>query len=193
MSFESLLESYGCSTTLIRLGDVATTSLDSYDLIIVTHNTQYEDALSDPNTVAVIENSGKPIVGLGDGGYDFFGELDLSIGNPYGGHSSKNGIQVVEPEYSLFSTPYPIEIPDDGILQLYTESDSIGIYLWPEVPEIITVIGSEPGDVGYFPLLMEQNRYLLWGFDESPQNMTEIGKRLFINVVIWMANAGWES
>jgi hypothetical protein len=38
---------------------------------------------------------------------------------------------------------------------------------------------------------MEHNRYLLWGFTESPQKMTEAGERLFINVVIWMANDGW--
>jgi len=33
----------------------------------------------------------------------------------------------------------------------------------------------------------------LWGFEETPQKMTEIGKTLFINVVIWTANKAWES
>jgi len=40
---------------------------------------------------------------------------------------------------------------------------------------------------------MQHNRYLLWGFTESPQKMTEVGKTLFINVVIWTANKAWES
>jgi hypothetical protein len=191
-SFQSLLESYGCSTTLIRLEDVATALLDSYNLILVAHNTQYEDALSDPNTVAAIKDSGKPVVGLGDGGYDFFGLLGLSIGNPYGGHNSKNSIEVVDPNCSLFSTPYPINIPQDRALQLYSETNSIGIYLWPTIPETITVFGHEVNDVGYFPLVAEHNRYLLWGFTESPRKMTEIGKTLFINVVIYMANEAWE-
>jgi hypothetical protein len=190
-SFDFLLETYGCSTTLFKLNDVPVTSLDSYDLIIVADDTQYETTWSDPNSIAVIENSTKPIIGLGDGGYDFFGLLGLSIGNPYGGHSSNNSIEVVDPNCSLFSTPYSIEIPQDRALQLYTETKSIGIYLWPTVPETVTGFGHEVNDVGYFPLVAEHNRYMLWGFTESPQKMTETGKKLFINVVIRTANNAW--
>ena len=192
-SFESLLESYGCSTTSIRLNDVQEISLYPYDLIIVAEDNQYEEASNDPNIVAAIENSGKPVVGLGNGGYDFFGLLGLSIGNPYGGHGSKNSIKVVDPNSSLFNTPYSIEIPEDRALQLYTETNSIGIYLWPTVPETITVFGNEVDDAGYFPLVMQHNRYMLWGFSESPQKMTEVGKTLFINVVIRTANHPRES
>jgi len=191
--FDSLLKDYGCSTTLIRLTEVTATPLDSYDLIVVANDTQYVEALSDPNTVAAIEDSGKPIVGLGDGGYDFFGLLGLWIGNPNGGHGSKNSIEVVDLNSSLFSTPYSIEIPEDRTLQLYIETNHVGLYLWPTIPESVIVLGKEVDSVNYFPLAAEFDRYLLWGFTESPQKMTEVGKRLFINVVIWTANEGWES
>ena len=190
-SFESLLESYGCPTTLVKPASVLSMPLDSYDLIIIGDDTKSASAWYDPNIAAAIENSGKPIVGLGDGGYDFFGLLGLSIGNPFGGHDSKNSIKVVDPNSSLFSTPYPIEIPEDRALQLYTETDNIGIYLWQTIPETITVFGNEVNDAGYFPLVMQHNRYLLWGFTESPQKMTEVGKTLFINVVIRTANNAW--
>lgn len=186
--FDSLLEAYGCSTTLIRLNDVPTMLLDSYDLLIVADDTQYEDALSDPNIVAAIEDSNKPIIGLGDGGYDFFGLLGLSIGSPNGGHGSKNSIEVVDPNSSLYSMPYSIEIPQDRSLQLYTETDHVGLYLWPTIPQSVTVFGKEVDSVNYFPLAAEYNRYLLWGFTESPQKMTAVGKTLFINVVIRTAN-----
>jgi len=42
-------------------------------------------------------------------------------------------------------------------------------------------------------LATEYNRYLLWGFTESPQKMTEVGKTLFINVVVRTTNKAWES
>ena len=190
-SFESLLESYGCSTTLIRLEDVPMASLDSYELIIVANDTQYKETWNDPNIVAAIEDSNKPVIGLGDGGYDFFGLLGLSIGNPYGGHGSKNSIEVVDPNCPLFSTPYSIVIPEDRVLQLYTETNHVGIYLWPTIPESVTGFGREVNDVGYYPLVAEHNRYLLWGFTESPQKMTEIGKKLFINIVIRTSNNAW--
>jgi hypothetical protein len=129
----------------------------------------------------------------GDGGYDFFGRLGLSIGFPNGGHGSMNNIEVVDPNSSIFKTPYSIEIPADRVLQLYTETNHVGIFLWPTIPDSVTVFGSLVNDVGYYLLVMENNRYFLWGFSESPDEMTETGKKLFINTVIWMANAGWDN
>ena len=169
------------------------TPLDSYDLLIVAEDTQLEDTWSDPNSVAAIEDSGKPVVGLGNGGYDFFGLLGLSIGYPNGGHGGKKSIEVIDPNGSLFSTPYSIEIPEDRALRLYTETGHVGIYLWPIIPETVTALAGYVNNFPYYPLAMEHNRYLLWGFTESPQKMTEIGKTLFINVVIHTANEAWES
>jgi len=190
-SFRSLLMSYGCPTTLIGVDDVATAALDSYDLIIVANDTKYLGAWVDAQSVLPFEDSGKPIIGLGQGGYDFFGVLDLWIGRPNGGHGSRNNIEVIDPNCSLFSTPYSVDIPENRALQLYTETDHIGIYLWPTIPETVTVLGSEVNDYGYFPLVIEDNRYLLWGFTESPLKMTEEEKRLFINVVIRASNNAW--
>jgi hypothetical protein len=190
-SFRSLLGAYGCPTKLIRLDDVPAAHVDSYDLIIVANDTQSASVWNDPSTAAAIEDSGKPIVGLGAGGYDFFGLLGLTIGKPNGAHGSNNSIEVVDPNSSLFSAPYSIEIPDDRVLQLYTETNEIAIYLWPTIPETVTALASEANNTGYYPLVMEHNRYLLWGFREPPEKMTEVGKTLFINVVIRTANNAW--
>ncbi|MHC4804762.1 MAG: hypothetical protein ACYTBX_00685, partial [Planctomycetota bacterium] len=187
-SFQSLLVDYGCPTTLISVADAPASLLDSYDLVIVANDTKYETTWSDPNTVAAIEDSGKPIIGLGDGGYDFFGLLGLSVGYPNGGHGSRNSIEVVDPNSSLYRTPYSIEIPTDRVLQLYTETNHVGLYFWPTIPETVTVFGREVNDPGFYPLAIEHNRYLLWGFTESPQKMTEVGKTLFINIIIQTAN-----
>jgi len=192
-SFQSLLESYGCPTTLIKTKNVTATSLESCDLVIVADDTYAGHAWTDYNGINAIEDSGKPIVGLGDGGYDFFGKLNLSIGFPYGAGASLNSIYIIDPNYSLFSTPYTIDIPQDCMLQLYTVTDDIAIYLWPDIPETVVTIGAESSNLGYYPLVVEDNRYFLWGFTETPDKMTETGKKLFINTVIWMANAGWEN
>ena len=191
-SFQSLLMRYGCPTTLIGIEDVTVEPLDLCDVIVVASDAGYSSTWQGTPFVATIEDSGKPIIGLGQGGYNFFGVLELSIGRPYGGHGSKNSIEVVDPNGSLFNTPYVVDIPEDRTLQLYTETGHIGIYLWPTIPETVTVLASEVNVKGYFPLVMEHNRYLFWGFTESPLKMTEVGETLFINVVIWTANAGWE-
>lgn len=187
--FQSLLVAYGCSTTLIGLDEIAATSPDSYDLIIVGSDTGYTNQWGEVESVSAIETSGKPVVGLGEGGYAFFGELGLSIGWPNGMRSSNNSINVIDPNNSLFITPYAIDVPEDLVLQLYTETDYVSLHLNP-VPETVTALGGEADNPGYYPLALENNRYLFWGFSGSPESMTEVGKRFFINVVIWSANKG---
>jgi hypothetical protein len=190
-SYKSLLIGYGCSTTLVGIGEITSSALDSYDLIITGDDTGSMSHWGDAESVEAIESSGKPVIGLGEGGYAFFGQLGLSAGWPNGVHNSYNSIEVIDPNNSLFSTPYPIDIPKDRILELYGETDSVDIYLYP-VPETVTAIGGEADNPGYYPLAFEHNRYLFWGFSALPQSMTEVGKRLFVNVVIWVANAGWD-
>jgi hypothetical protein len=190
-SFQSLLVGYGCLTTLIALDDVLATPLDSYDLVIVGDDTEDAAAWNNPQVVPAIEGSGRPIIGMGEGGYDFFGMLELSIGRPHGMHDSRNSIDVIDPNHLIFIMPYPIDVPEDRILQLYTETNEVTLYLWP-VPENVKVLAGEVDQNGYYPLAFEPDRYVLWGFTEPPQKMTEVGKDLFINIVIWTANAGWE-
>ena len=104
-------------------------------------------------------------------------------------HDSYNRIDVIYPNHLLFTTPYVIDVPEDLALQLYTESDYVTLNLHP-VPETVTVLGGEVDSNGYYPLAQEHNRYLFWGFSGSPESMTEVGKLLFINLVIWIANTG---
>ncbi len=190
-SFQALFVSYGCSTELIKLSEAAVTALDSYDLIVIGNDTGFTSSWGDTETVAAIEASGKPVVGIGEGGYAFFGKLGLSVGWPNGAHGNRNSIAVIDQNNPLFSEPYPIYLPEDGTLQLYTETEHVGLYLWP-VPETVTVLGSEVDNPGYYPLALENDRYLLWGFEDSAQNLTETGKKLLVNTVIRTANAAWE-
>ena len=190
-SFEALLMSYGCPTTLVGLDQTPAAALEDYDLIIVGDDTEDASAWDDLQVVPAIEGAGRPIVGMGEGGYDFFGMLELSIGRPHGMHGDGSRIYAIDPNGSLFTTPYPIHIPEDGIMPLYTETGHVLLYLWP-VPDTVTVLAGSVGHPGYYPLALEHDRYVFWGFAESPLKMTEVGKTLFINVVIWTANTGWE-
>jgi hypothetical protein len=192
-SFESLLRAYGCSVTLISLADVTQTAFDSYDVIILGNDTGIANMWwGEDESITAIENAGKPIVGLGKGGSAFFGKLELSIGYPNGGTNFSNSISVAEPEQLPFSIPYAINIPDDNLLQLYNgEVEHVSIYL-PEMSGNVTMLGEEVDNTGYFPFILESQRYLLWGFAGYAEDMAEAGKKLFINSVVLTANVAWE-
>ena len=53
-------------------------------------------------------------------------------------------------------------------------------------PNDVLVIGREENDDHHYPILQQQSRYLFWGFTNSPASMTQTGKDLFINIVVYM-------
>jgi hypothetical protein len=186
-SFQSLLEEHGCPTTLIRINEVSTAALAACDLIVMGDDTEF---IAD-NPIELISKSDKRVVAVGEGGYQFLGKLESEIGWPHGKHGSDNSILVIDPDSSLFSEPRAINVPENQVLTLYTQASHVGVYLKP-VPETVTPIGKEVYSNDHYPLALENDRYLLWGFTGSPESMTQIGKDLFANVVIHTANAAWD-
>jgi hypothetical protein len=187
--FESLLESNGITVSLVHADGITAMSLSSYDLIIVADDTYSGGAWNDDGAVVAVENSGKPVVGLGKGGYTLFSKLDLFIGDPHGVDQDCDSIYAVNPDLSLYSWPCEISIPADQVIQLYSYSGCTSIYL-PSEMEGVVKLGQDAGNIDYYPLIIEQNKYTLWGFRKSPNNMTDAGKALFVNTVAWTANGG---
>ncbi len=185
-SYETLLEDAGATVTTMNISDLGDGSVSGYDLIIVGHDTGSGSNWGSPY-VAKVNNAGTPIMGLGRGGYAFFGKLGLTIGNPNGIGGSRTGISIVDTNSSIFATPIHITIPESEILELYTMSDFMGIDL-SNVPDNIVTIGRLVDNNRVYPLLTEDGRYMLWGFTSSPDRLTQTGKDLLINAVVYMAD-----
>jgi len=189
--FESLLEGYGCSVSVLALKDVTAAALAECDMIVVGNDTGYLSGWGNAQSVAAVEDSGKPVIGLGEGGYALFGKLGLAIGHPYGGHANDHSIYVVDPNAALFAGPNAIAIGQDRTVQLYSDTADVSIYLLP-IPETVVPVGrSATGSHNNYPLVLEAGRYLLWGFVEPPEKMTQTGKDLFINATVLAANDAW--
>jgi len=189
--FESLMEGYGCSVSLVALKDVTASALADCDVIVVGNDTGYLSGWGTAQSVTAVKDSGKPVIGLGEGGYALFGKLGLAIGHPYGGHANDKSIYVVDPNALLFAGPNPITIGQDRILQLYSDTADVSIYLRP-IPETVVPFGrSARGGPDHYSLVLEAGRYLLWGFAEPPEKMTQTGKDLFLNGVVLAGNAAW--
>lgn len=178
----SLLEGSGYQADMVPLEKVADSDLSGYNVIIIGPDTTWNDITS----VDAIKNSNIPLIGLGEGGYELFGQLGLESGYPNGWHGSENSIYVVDTSHAVFQKPNSINIPEDAILQLYDSSGHVGIYI-PSVSTGMTMLGRETGNTEHYPLLLEDNKYLFWGFTASPESMTDTGKNLFINILAYMS------
>jgi Mg-chelatase subunit ChlD len=183
MSYEDLLEAHGMAVDLLPMSVVSDTGVfNPYQLIVVGPDTGSQSSWDGGAGVNNIAESRKPIIGLGEGGYALFGRLYLDIGYPHGWHGQQNRIYIVNPAHPVFDTPYEIPMPRDQILTIYTSTTHVGIQV-PKPPGDVTLLGREPDDPGqdHYPLVQQTARYLLWGFGRAPSDMTETGRRVFVN------------
>ena len=183
--FSAFLASRGLPTHLIPMNEAAATNFDPYDLIVVDSTTGNDYEWGDISAVTRIQTSFKPVLGLGFGGACLFQQMGLSINWGNGWLSAAKQIYCVDPSMSVFSVPNLISIPDDGILQLYNEpSDFIAEHA-PDLSSQVRLIGRQSDNDGHYPIV-SQGAYWLWGFTDSPAEMTETGRDLFVNIVSYM-------
>ena len=179
-SYKSLLDSNGYPTTLISMSNVADTDFSGYSVIIIGSDTGSMSTWGDTTSISVIEDSGKPIIGLGKGGYGFFRKLGLN--------TAKRGLKweglynisvyVEHPTHIIFKTPNEIIIPEDRYIPLCNSSKFVEVFL---LAPNVKVLGSCK-----VILTLENYKYFFGGFTASPDNMTSVGRDLFINVVDYM-------
>lgn len=184
-SFNTMLTSYGLTVDLVSLAGAETASFTADQVIIIGDDTGSLSTWGTLAAVTNISNAGKPIVGVGKGGYAFFGKLSLAVGWGNGAHGSQSQAYAVAPTQSIYSAPQTITMPSDQILTLYSANQNVvEIYVPSGAPA--TLIGRDPADPAYYPLISQsvQGRcHTLWGYSGSPAAMTTTGKDLFANMV----------
>jgi hypothetical protein len=186
-SFDTLLTTRGYSVTLIPLASVLTTDFTQFDLILIADDSGY---LSQWGTAAGqamhIASSDVPILGLGEGGYAFFGELSLFIGWPNGWHGP-NWIVDRAPGAPMSIYNWPSPIPPDPVRVYGEPVNEVGIYLGGAgtLPADVVPIGLEPNAHDHASLILQSCRQL-WGFSGHAGEMTMTGQDLFVNDVEYM-------
>lgn len=186
-AFQGLLQAQGFSVTLVPLNNVLTTDFSAFDLTIVANDTGSLDSWG--NAAGQVEQIAKhsPVLGIAEGGYAFFGKLNLNIGWPHGWHSTLDTV-VGNASLSFYQTPTdltgllgaPLAIASPAVAE-------VGIHL-PEPIAGVTVLGTEPASATHHPLIAEGCNQL-WGYNTVPAlNMTSNGEKLFVNAVVYALN-----
>ncbi|MFX0114040.1 MAG: right-handed parallel beta-helix repeat-containing protein [Candidatus Hodarchaeota archaeon] len=187
-SYQELLETNGFATDLITLPEITHGIFADYDLIMLADDTGWNNDWGvDDTQIAAILDSQKPILGLGEGGYAYFGQIELNIGATQPGnqgvHGNEGELVVVNETHQIFTAPNAI---GGGTIQVYFDSRHVAIH-FSSIPENVDLLGRVPSSEQY-PMLLEDDKYLLWGFRESPENMTQTGKDLIINSVAYLCD-----
>jgi hypothetical protein len=184
-AFEDLLEDNGFTVDLILQEAVTTTDFSPYRGIILGHDTGTENAWGDSEgeQANAVNDTGLPIIALEEGGASFFEQLDLPIGWENTESSEGNGVMVLDRNNSLWTDPNQITVPEDSLLALYQENSELLAMNLESPPGEVSLLASRPDNPTQYLILSLQNRYRYWGFEDSPEAMTNEGRLAFINLV----------
>ncbi len=183
-SFKELLKESDLGTDLIALEDVSTTDFDQYATVIIGSDIKRAWSTSAAN---LVRDAKKPVLGLGEGGYYFFGQLDLAIGSPHGWHGGNVAVKPMRQNASSFWSTSGLNVPANEELALYAETGHVGLHL-PEPTSRDVAIGQELASSSHYPIAEQDQRYMLWGFTGSPKHMTTLGKQLFVHTCRYVAS-----
>ena len=183
--FKSLIESKlsNVSVKLIPINSVAGTDFGTFSGIIIGPDTGGGSSWGTTAAVNQIKNSDKPVLGLGDGGYAFFGKLSLVIGYPNGSGADRSGFFVIQPSHPIYKTPKAVSVPGDRKLKIYNAAVDVVALHMPNVYSSIEVMGRDLSSNEYYLLLQQSDRFILWGFNGSANQLTSSGQDLFGNLV----------
>ena len=187
--FKALLEGAGYTVQVIPQSSVTTTNFSTFDLTIIADDTGDLNQWGGVNVTPIISPN-KPIIGLGEGGYAFFGKAASPIGWPNGWHGPQAKVIDSGLVFAYYRSPNDLSGWLPGPFPIYTAPvNEVGIYM-PAVPASVIPIGWEPisspqGGPDHASLTLD-GCYHLWGFSGSPIEMNGNGQNLFLNAVAYM-------
>lgn len=183
--YESFVEATGmASCDLLSLQAIAEVDLASYSLILVADDTGDLDDWGNDSARWAIIRSGRPVLGIGEGGYAYFGALQLAIGHPHGAHSSQvTDLWPADLQHSIYQQPFggfnlPISVYE-------TPTSCVSIHLDSEKAGVAR-LGRLAAESLHYPVVQQSVRYVLWGYTGAPSTMTSTGERLFANLLWYM-------
>ncbi len=181
--YKSFLETNGYTVVLVPVTNSLSTNFQPFDFTLIGADT---GALSEWGTAAgqaeyIAKNS--QVMGIGEGGYAFFGKLSMKIGHPNGAHGNYRAVKG-DALSDVFNIPNNLSAVAT-ILPIYTTNlNTVGIYLSPTVPSGTEVLATlAPHQLPLYAPLIAEGCHQLWGFSGRPSGMNPNGKRLFLNAL----------
>jgi Mg-chelatase subunit ChlD len=182
-AYKQLVEDHGVAVDQLEISNVSGADLHKYNLVVIGPETGSLGDWGTDEAVKHILSHEKPVLGLGEGGYAYFGKLNLPIGWPNGAHSQGTTVLRNNMADAIWHYPYEFLVEEQRLWQLYVEnSGRVDIFLGDQ-PAGVEVFGFNDSDGRYADIAMQSGWYMLWGFQDGPKNMTEDGRKLFVNTV----------
>jgi len=182
LNFSSLLEANNLKTNLIAQNALQQTDLSPYDAIIIGN-----EVTNLPNSQAILALN-KPILGIGEGGRDFFRSFGLQMVNTTFVRSFEGTAQIPDCTNEMLNFPVQVPITANQTLVISSSCSSVQSYV-PSSVANLTVIVTSGDSLNYSLVVQEANRFMLWGISADESSFTDNGKMLFVNCLRYLLEA----
>lgn len=190
--YKKLLEENGFVVDLVAQKTILSTNLGSYACILIGPDTgnltswstnPWGDAAS--KLANYVRASSRPVLGLGYGGSLLFQAIGLRInfGNSAINSTGDTDVYVVDARHPVWRSPARISIPSNGVVTLYSSNSSYVAMHYPSPVTGVTAIGRQSKDKMYYQIIGQTDKFLLWGFNDGPSEMTKTGQQVLINAL----------
>lgn len=185
--FASLLGRVGIGVVPIPLADVEQTDWGTYKLVIVGNDTGNSRVWGTDGQVAALKKATR-IVGIGKGGHNFFGRLDLLIGAPHGTPLQSHKIRAGDPQLTSLRVPFDLTalVRNQREMPLFTtDVDTVMVDVPAETTDLLPHALLDGNRIINAGLVVGQGCRTLWGFSGAPSQMTPLGQAFFINLIVF--------
>jgi len=184
--FYMFLSNNGLSVDTVPLATAGFFDFSPDTAIIVAGDTGGQGMFFSAGAADAIRMSGKPVLGLGEGGAALFEHFGLNIGYGHTWYAGDHRADVVDSRNRVWAAPNPLSVATGDTLSLYGADGMLAVYL-PSPLKGVTPVGRQTGDAGHYPLIAQSMNGVcdaLWGFTGAPGTMTSQGKDLFLNMLL---------
>ena len=166
--YEALLQARGVHITLLSLSAITSaTVFTPYELILIGYDTGTLTTWGTSAQQSAVGISGKPVLGIGLGGYTFFGKINSPIGYPIGAQvTGVYTVAAVNTADPIFNTPFKIPL-NNGQLKVYSAPAAAFEIPVPTPSSLVYTLGALPGAPTQMDII-QSGRFLLWGFGPAP-------------------------
>lgn len=179
--YAAFLGEQGWNTTTIPLSVLTSRNLSVYDVLIIGADT---GTWTNASRVIHVINSDRPVIAMGDGGARFLDQVpNLYIGWLNSAVAPHSQGYVSDLSSDIYWWERIISVPTHRTLTTLTTAANTTMLYSP--PQNVYGLLRHPTDNRYW-MISREGRYMQWGYDALPSNMSEIGENLLVNCLYYM-------
>ena len=183
--FNTMLTGKGITVDLYTVDQAATANFSPDQTIILSDDSGITGGFP-PDPFNNIQNSTKPVLGIGLGGLVFFGQASLFINAGGSISASAYDVHAADIYAPIWQSPNQVSLLNQ-VMSIYNAAIAVYAFGNPEPIQNLTRIGRLVGDVNHYSLIAQSvgaRCYSFWGYRGTPDVMTPSGANLFVNMAL---------